>query len=146
MSSADELEPSTSLKQTKITTFVNQPKQETSSPPPEKKVVDYDQYQYQLNKVKVMESDLLRAKNAQRVIKLENLPDKGKSLLQTEKALNNLLQQQKNILDNMIEPPPPTQNKIQVAWDEIEAGVGAVAPRTFGKKGKKLFLVVVQVI
>jgi hypothetical protein len=157
--SSEEEMPSSSLKQMTMKSFLiktskeSHLKQEASSI--EKINVGQRQYQEQVKKVSSIESDLLRAKvrniifcltflqvifqNAMRVIKLENLPDKGKSLVEKEKSLSRMLEEQKALLANMIPDPEPASsslNKINIAWDEIEAGVDAVAPRTFGKKGK----------
>jgi hypothetical protein len=157
--SSEEEMTSSSLKQMTLNSFIiktskeSHLKQKASSI--EKINVGQGQYQEQVKKVSSIESDLLRAKvrniifcltflqvifqNAMRVIKLENLPDKGKSLVEKEKSLSRMLEEQKAVLANMIPDPEPASsslNKINIAWDEIEAGVDAVAPRTFGKKGK----------
>ncbi|XP_068915165.1 transcription termination factor 2-like [Tenebrio molitor] len=144
--SSEEEMPSSSLKQMTMKSFLiktskeSHLKQKASSI--EKINVGQGQYQEQVKKVSSIESDLLRAKNAMRVIKLENLPDKGKSLVEKEKSLSRMLEEQKAVLANMIPDPEPASsslNKINIAWDEIEAGVDAVAPRTFGKKGVARF-------
>ncbi|XP_008199533.2 transcription termination factor 2 [Tribolium castaneum] len=145
VSSDDETVPTTSQKQTKITSFYTKPLLDVKlePPTPQKTIVGRAQYEEQVKKISSIEADLLRAKNAMRVIKLENLPDRGKSLIDKEQSLIKLLQEQKDLLDTMEvnneEPPLTAQNRIEVAWDEIEAGVGAVGPRTFGKIGVARF-------
>ncbi|XP_044270813.1 transcription termination factor 2 isoform X2 [Tribolium madens] len=130
----DDEQPGTSLKQTKITSFVTKPTHKT--------VVGHQEYQEQVKKVNSIEADLLRTRNAMRVIKVENLPDRGKSLTEKVQSLGELLQKQKTILDGMEvtqETPLTAHNRVEVAWEEIEAGVDTVGPRTFGKIGVARF-------
>lgn len=76
-----------------------------------------------------------------RITKLDNLLDKGKSLIDKVKSYEISLQDERKILENMVPEVNPLVrnnafNKAQVAWDAIHSEINSVQPRTLGQKGK----------
>ncbi|KAL3277454.1 hypothetical protein HHI36_012802 [Cryptolaemus montrouzieri] len=101
------------------------------------------EYNEQIQKIKNYEMEMLRTKNYLNTIKLTNLPDKGqllKARFETNKS--NFLSAQER-LRNMIvvEEDLPLQQETNTKslltqnWNNLEAGIAVVQPKTFGKKG-----------
>lgn len=78
-----------------------------------------------------------------RITNLDNLSDKGKSLIDKVKSYEKSLENERQTLQTMVprvEPLGPNNafNKVQVAWDDVHLGINSVQPRTLGKTGKFL--------
>ncbi|CAH0563361.1 unnamed protein product [Brassicogethes aeneus] len=95
------------------------------------------EYMEQRNKLQKIQSELLKAKNTLRTINLNALPDKGKLLQQRYATLEQMYDNETKKLEvmNISKEDPPSPDVLKpVAWADIQAGVSAVQPKTFGKK------------
>ncbi|XP_023015318.2 transcription termination factor lodestar [Leptinotarsa decemlineata] len=108
------------------------------------------EYNQQNQKVKEIETDLLKSKNLMRVVKLEHLPDKGKSILLRHESLETqLLEAVKKLSMMKVTKENPSisnfantnpQSKVKVlSWEEIENKAGIVQPKTFGKQAMSTY-------
>lgn len=118
----------------------------------------------QREKVRKIETDLQKAKNLLRTVNLESLPDKGKLIKDRHIVIEKVLLQEVKKMSRMvvskgkyviitpsviykrnilIDDPPDIQKgiakEILPSWDEIQANVNSVMPRTFGKQAMSTY-------
>ncbi|KAJ8951586.1 hypothetical protein NQ318_020463 [Aromia moschata] len=108
--------------------------------------VSPSELQAQKERVRQIETDLLRANNLMRTINMANLPDKGQLLKDKHAATERMLRVEAQKLSKMIvtkDNPHHIQdvakNKVAASWDEIEAKADAVLPKTFGKRAMSTY-------
>ncbi|KAF7278216.1 hypothetical protein GWI33_008710 [Rhynchophorus ferrugineus] len=101
------------------------------------------EFEIQKNKISSLETELSKMANMMRTINLDALPDKGKLLKQRYMQAQNNLEEERFKLAQMaitkedVELPKP--GFANVAWEDLQAGVDAVQPKTFGKKAMSTY-------
>ncbi|XP_044747827.1 transcription termination factor 2 [Coccinella septempunctata] len=97
------------------------------------------EYNDQLMLVRSKEQEMLKAQKIMSTINISNLPDKGLLLKKRFEETKAKFLEAQDRLRNMIvaeEDVPVEQGKKPVVdWNNLEAGIAIVQPKTYGKKG-----------
>lgn len=108
----------------------------------EKLLVSLQVYQEQEKKVETLQTDIATTKHALKSINLHNLPDKGQRLIQKDRELQETYRAAQTLLSKMQVQQQPVnlktdslKNPIPINWEQLEAGMTEVGPKTLGKKG-----------
>lgn len=104
------------------------------------------EYNEQLKMIQTYEADLFRIKKTMSNVNLPGLPDKGQLLKSKFETIKTKFLEAQNRLKQMtvVEEDVPEKNNTEKTpslnvWNDLEAGIAIVQPKTFGKKGLENF-------